>query len=137
MSTLAAPPPSRPSATPAAETSLGLSRRKACVVAYSAGWISGLFVLWLEGRDRETRLHAAQSVLGFGVLTLVVVLLLGVATAGILSSLSLFRFGLWASQAVIAVGIVLWLWSIVRVALGGSPRWPLIGGRAERLASLG
>lgn len=133
MPTLAAPPSSRPPA-PAAETSLGVSRRKACIFAYSAGWISGLFVLWLEGRDRETRLHAAQSVLGFGALTLVGVLLLGVATAGILSSLSLFRFGLWAAQGVLLVGVLLWLWSIVRVAFGGSPRWPLIGARAERIA---
>ena len=134
MSTLPASSSSRLSAPSGPETSLGVSRRKACVFAYSAGWISGLLVLWLEGRDRETRLHAAQSVLGFGALTLVGVLLLGVATAGILSSLSLLRFGLWATQAVVAVGILLWLWSIVRVALGGSPRWPLIGARAERLA---
>ena len=128
-------PSSRPSA-PAAETSLGVSRRTACIFAYSAGWISGLLVLWLEGRDHETRRHAAQSVLGFGALTLVGVLLMGVATAGILSSLSLFRFGLWAAQAVVVVGVLLWLWSIVRLAVGGSPRWPLIGARAERLAGL-
>ncbi len=135
MPTLAAPPSTRPSA-PAAETSLGVSRRTACIFAYSAGWISGMFVLWLEGRDRETRLHAAQSVLGFGALTLLGVLLLGVATAGIMSSLSLFRFGLWATQGVVLVGVLLWLWSIVRVAFGGSPRWPLIGARAERVAGL-
>ena len=67
------PPSSRPrrlrASPPVAETSLGLNRKRAAILAYSAGWVTGLLVLWLEGRDHETRWHAAQSVLGFGALT--------------------------------------------------------------------
>jgi uncharacterized membrane protein len=135
MSTLASPSPPRAVAA-APETSLGVSRRKACVFAYSAGWISGLVVLWLEGRDAETRRHAAQAVLGFGLLTLLGAACLALEVLGILTSLTLFRIGLWAAQAVVLVGVVLWGWSLVRVAFGGSPRWPLIGARAERLAAV-
>jgi uncharacterized membrane protein len=126
----------RSSALGITETSLGLSRRKAAILAYSAGWITGLLVLWLEGEDRETRWHAAQSVLGFGILTLLAGACLGVATIGILSSLTVFRMGLWAAQGVVLVGLLLWLWSMIQVALGGTPRWPLIGARADRLAEL-
>jgi uncharacterized membrane protein len=119
-----------------AETSLGLSRKKAALLAYSAGWLSGLLVLWLEGRDRDTRWHAAQSVLGFGVLTVLGCACLGLAALGLLSSLTVFRAGLWATQCIVFLGVVLWLWSMVQVALGGTPRWPLIRGRVDRLAVL-
>jgi uncharacterized membrane protein len=116
------------------ETSIGLTRRRAAILAYSAGWISGLLVLWLEGQDRETRWHAAQSVVGFGVLTLLAGACLGLAALGLLSSLAVFRAGLWATQAIVLVGVGFWVWSIVHVAVGGTPRWPLIGARVDRLA---
>jgi uncharacterized membrane protein len=134
MATLPPKSPGRPIPSSGAETSLGLTRKQAALLAYSAGCISGLLVLWLEGRDRETRWHAAQSVLGFGVLTLVGALLLGVAAVGLMSSLSVFRAGLWAAQGLLVVGIALWAWSMLHVALGGKPRWPLLGSRADRLA---
>lgn len=115
-------------------TSIGLSRRGASMLAYSAGWISGLLVLWFEARDREVRFHAAQSLLAFGALTLIGGFLVGLAFAGLISSLTLFRSSLWAVQALIAVGVVLWLYAIVRVATGGTPRWPGVAARADRLA---
>ena len=78
-----------------------MSRKQAILLAYSAGWLTGLLVLWLEGRDRATRVHAAQSFLGFGLLTLLGLVLLAVALIGLFSSLSLFRIGLWAAQGVV------------------------------------
>lgn len=116
-------------------TSIGLSRRAASLLAYSAGWISGLLVLRFEGRDRTVRFHAAQSLLGFGALTVVGVLCMALAVAGLVSSLTLFRISLRAAQGLIAVGVVLWLYALVRVAVGGNPRWPGIAARADRLAS--
>lgn len=111
-----------------------MSRKQAILLAYSAGWLTGLLVLWLEGRDRATRVHAAQSFLGFGLLTLVGLVLLAVALIGLFSSLSLFRIGLWAAQGVVVVGLAFWVWLMARVAFGGDPRWPGLGARAERLA---
>ena len=126
--------PQPPASSPVAETSLGLSRKKAALLAYSAGWLSGLLVLWLEGQDRDTRWHAAQSVVGFGALTVLGCACLGVAALGLLSSLTVFRAGLWATQGIVFLGVVLWLWSMVQVALGGTPHWPLIRARVDRLA---
>jgi uncharacterized membrane protein len=118
-------------------TSIGLSRRAASLLAYSAGWISGLLVLWFESRDREVRFHAAQSLILFGALTLIGAFLIALAFAGLISSLTLFRISLWAAQALIAVGVVLWIYAIIRVAAGGTPRWPVVAGRADRLAGGG
>ena len=125
------PPPASPAL---AETSLGLNRKRAAILAYSAGWVTGLLVLWLEGRDRDTRWHAAQSVVGFGALSVLGCACLGLAAIGILSSLTVFRVGLWAAQGIVLVGVLLWVWSMAQVALGGTPRWPLIGARVDRLA---
>ena len=115
-------------------TSLGLTSRQAALLAYSAGWISGVLVLWLEARDRPSRWHAAQSVLGFGMLSLLAAATLGVAVIGLLSSLTLFRVGLWATQIIVGIGFGFWAWSLARVAFGGAPRWPLLGDRVDRLA---
>lgn len=134
MASTVVSPPQPPISPPAVETSIGLTRKQAAILAYSAGWITGVLVLWLEGRDRETRWHAAQSTLGFGALTLVGVLLLGVAAVGLLSSLTIFRIGVWATQGLVIVGAGLWAWSLLRVALGGTPHWPFIGSRVDRLA---
>lgn len=116
-------------------SSLGLTRRQASLLAYSAGWISGLALLTLEARDREVRWHAAQSLVGFGLLTLVGVVVLMLAGASLFISLTLFRACLWIAQGVLLVGLLLWVWSLVRVALGRTVRWPLIGGRVDRLAN--
>lgn len=134
MATPAPRAPRGPIPPTIAETSLGLTRKQAAILAYSAGWMSGLLVLWLEGQDRQTRWHAAQSVLGFGVLTLVGLLLLAVAAVGLTSSLTVFRIGLWAAQGLLAFGFALWVWSILHVAFGGTPRWPFLGSSVERLA---
>ncbi len=135
--TVSAPPAPPRSGTRGAETSLGMSRRQAALLAYSAGWISGALVLWLEGRDAQTRWHAAQSVLGFGAIALLGLLFLGLAAVGLLWSLTLFRASLWAAQGLVVLGIALWLWSLVRVAFGGTPRWPFLGRHADRLAGAG
>ena len=116
-------------------SSLGLTTKQASLLAYSAGWISGLVLLTLEARDREVRWHAAQSFVGFGVLTVVGVVLLALAGISLFSSLMLFRVCLWAAQALVAVGLLLWLWSLMQVALGRSPRWPFSGGRVDRIAN--
>jgi len=122
---------------PAGAPSLPLSRRNASLLAYAAGWISGLLLLTLEAHDRDVRWHAAQSLLGFGLLTLLAALLLAVAAGGLFVSIGIFRACVWAAQAVIAIGFVLWAWSMLQVLRGRVFRWPLIAGRADRLAALG
>ena len=130
------PPSSSAVKSPTApeRTSLGLSSRQAALLAYSAGWISGVLVLWLEARDRPSRWHAAQSVIGFGLLSLLGAVMLGIAAIGLLSSLTLFRVGLWGAQAIVVIGLLLWAWSMAKVAFGGVPRWPLPADRLARLA---
>lgn len=127
-------PPAAPAPVDTGDTTIGLSTRKASLLAYSAGWISGLLVLWLEGRNRQVRFHAAQALLAFGTLTLLGAALMALAFVGLLRSLTLFRVSLWGAQGLIGIGVVLWLYALIRVATGGHPRWAGVAGRADRLA---
>lgn len=115
---------------------LPLSSRAASLLAYSAGWLSGWLVLILEGRRDDVRRHAAQSLLGFGLLTLASLVLLTLSALSLFVSIALFRTLLWTAQGVILVGIVCWMVSLVQTARGRDWRWPLIGGWVDRLAAL-
>lgn len=117
--------------------SVPLSPRQASLLAYSAGWVSGLLLLVLESREREVRWHAAQSFLGFGLLTLLAGTLLLIGAVSLFSSIAVFRACVWAAQGIVVAGVVLWLTSLVQVARGRRFRWPLIARRVEQLAALG
>ena len=116
---------------------LALSARAASVLAYSAGCLSGALVLALEGQRVEVRRHAAQALLGFGLLTLMSVALLALAGAALFVSVGLFRVLLWVAQGVIVAGVIAWVVALVQTARGLAWRWPFLAHHAERLASLG
>ncbi len=115
---------------------LALSTRAASVLAYSAGWLSGALVLALEGRRVDVRRHAAQALLGFGLLTLAGLALLLLAGVALFVSVGLFRVLLWVAQGVIVLGIVAWVVALVQTARGLAWRWPLLAPYADRLAAL-
>jgi uncharacterized membrane protein len=123
--------PDDPRAAGEAST-LPLSDRSASVLAYSAGWVSGVLVLTLEGQRPAVRAHAAQAFIGFGLLTLLGLLLTGLAGASLFVSLGVFWALLWAVQGVIVLGAGLWVISMVQAARGSDWRWPLIGRWVER-----
>ena len=114
-------------------TVLGLDERLERVLAYSFGWISGLLLLLIETRSTESsrnvRWNAAQSVLTFGTLSL---LMLGVSIlkgmlgwVPILSLLTNFGLGLllnilwWTT-------LLLWIWLMVMAWMYPRYRLPYV-----------
>ena len=114
-------------------TVLGLDERIERILAYSFGWISGLLLLLIETRSTESsrnvRWNAAQSVLTFGTLSL---LMLGVgllkgmlAWVPILSLLTNFGLGLllnilwWTT-------LLLWIWLMVMAWMYPRYRLPYV-----------
>lgn len=136
MPTEPSSPPRRPSPTHDDAATLALSERAASVLAYSAGWLSGALVLALEGRRLEVRRHAAQALLGFGLLTLAGLTVLALAAVSLFVSVAVFRALLWVAQAIILVGVVSWLVALLQTARGRSWRWPLLAALADRVAAL-
>ncbi|HEX9037084.1 MAG TPA: hypothetical protein VF808_08865 [Ktedonobacterales bacterium] len=119
--------------TRSAQTSLGISERWERVLAYAFGWVSGLILLLVEHRNQTVRRHAAQSVVIFGVLSLVG-LVLALLTGGfgaipLIGPLIGGFFGIILG-IVKAVGFVLWI--LLMIGAYFSPKTVLSGPRYER-----
>ena len=119
--------------TAAAATSTGLAPRTAATLAYAAWWITGLMFWFLEREDRFVRFHAAQAMVGFGVVSGVVVGF-AVLAGGSLSFLpEAFMPLLTAAFVTWLGGLVLWLVAMWKAASGDTFRIPLAADLADRL----
>ncbi|HEU5226806.1 MAG TPA: hypothetical protein VFU49_03260 [Ktedonobacteraceae bacterium] len=110
-------------------TTLGLDERLERVLAYALGWISGLILFFIE-KNRNVRWHAAQSMITFGTLSLV---LFGVSTLKgmlswipILSLLTNFGLGL-LFDVLWWLTIFLWIWLMAMAWLRPNYRLPFVG----------
>ncbi|MBE3559209.1 MAG: hypothetical protein IMW89_08295 [Ktedonobacteraceae bacterium] len=117
-------------------TTLGLSERVESVLAYLFFWVSGL-VLFLFEKNREVRWHAAQSLVTFGMLSLLS--LAASILRGMFHWIPLFHlltdFGLsLLINALWWTTIILWLWLMVMAWIRPHYELPVIGQWVRRLA---
>ncbi|HEY94172.1 MAG TPA: hypothetical protein G4O15_04480 [Dehalococcoidia bacterium] len=80
-----------------ADTSTGLDEKIAGMLSYIFGWISGIVFLILEPNNKYVRFHAFQSIIVFGALTAVGVILGWIPVLGLIVRilLSVLAFILW------------------------------------------
>lgn len=95
----------------------GLPRNTVAALTYILGWISGLLFLFIE-KDEFVRFHAAQSIVVFGLLT-------------VLSMVPVIGWTL--TPVILLVGLALWLILIVKAYQGQKFILPYVGGWAEKL----
>ena len=57
------------------KTSIGLNENVAGLLCYVLGWISGLVFLLIESENKFVRFHALQSIIVFGALTVIQIIL--------------------------------------------------------------
>lgn len=96
----------------------GLPKKTAAALAYVLGWITGIIFLIVE-KDSFVRFHAAQSVVTFGILTVIV----------------LIPFLWFFIPIVWIVGFVLWLVLIYKAYQGEEFKLPWVGNLAKKLLS--
>ena len=110
-------------------TSLGMNERLERVLAYAFGWVSGFILFFLE-KNRNVRWHAAQSMLTFGILSILmfaVNMLKGfLAWIPLLGSLTSAGLGLLLS-ALWWITIILWVWLMIMAFVREDYRLPFIG----------
>ncbi len=110
-------------------TTLGLDERLERVLAYALGWLSGLILFFAE-KNRTVRWHAVQSMLTFGLLSL---LIFGVGVLkGFLSVIPLLSLLTNAGLSLLLsvlwwVSIGLWVWLMVMAWFRPDYRLPFIG----------
>ncbi|MHB8597999.1 MAG: DUF4870 domain-containing protein [Ktedonobacteraceae bacterium] len=112
------------------QTSLGMNPRLERVLAYAFFWVSGLILFFVERKDRTVRWHAAQSMVTFGLLFL---LMFGVSMLSnflswipILGGLTSLGLGLLMRVLGWVIGI-LWVWLMVNAWFKPDYRLPIIG----------
>jgi uncharacterized membrane protein len=128
--------PSEAAAKPEAESSTGMSANVAGLLCYVAGWITGIIFVVLEKKSTFVKFHAWQSIMTFGVLTVIQIIL------SILGAIAVATFspGLWGFANVL--GIIVWvitvgLWIALMLLAYQGKMWkvPLAGNWAEKQAN--
>ena len=104
-------------------TSLGMRARTAGLLCYLFGWVTGLIFFLLERENRFVRFHAMQSLLFFGILSVL---------EGIFSYMPFFG----AVGSVIGLVMFIgWIVMMVKAHRGEYYKLPFFGDLADRLIS--
>ena len=125
------------------KSSTGLDENVASLIAYLAGWVSGLIFFLIEKSSRLVRFHAMQSILFnvvVGVVWIVIVIIVSIlvlilgqvsnALAGIVSLLSVLLY------LLAGVGtLILWVMCLIKAYQGQMYKLPIIGEYAEKFSA--
>jgi uncharacterized membrane protein len=104
------------------ETTSGLKPNIAALLCYLLGWITGLIFFLIE-KNKFVRFHAMQSIVVFGALSVVQIVLTMIPILG------------WALIPVVTVvGLILWIVLMVKAYQGEKLKLPLAGDIAEKNA---
>ena len=106
-----------------AKTATGLEENVAGLLCYVLGWISGIVFLIIEPENKFVRFHAFQSIIVFGIITLVGIVFAPVPFLG--------GFITWVASVI---GFILWLILMVTAVQGNKYKLPWAGALAEKWA---
>jgi uncharacterized membrane protein len=127
--------PLAPSQEPPA-TSTGLDPKLEVLLSYLGWWITGLVFLAVEHQHAAVRFHAAQSLVLFGALSLLMFGLSGVALVSFVAAAPVAGQALAdLNKMVWLLAAVLWVVLVLKAIRGESWRVPGIAPLADRLAA--
>jgi uncharacterized membrane protein len=116
------------------QTSTGVEPRLSALLCYSAWWISGLIFLIVEQQHRAVRFHAAQSVVLFGALSLVIGLLSAASVGMLVVSAAAFQAARLLVYLVWFAAVAIWLVLMLKTFHGETWRVPFASDLADRLS---
>jgi len=102
------------------KTSIGIQENIACVLCYILGWITGLVFLVAESENKTVKFHAMQSIVVFGGLHVLSMVLL---------------FTVIGAPLVLIVNIIMliaWIVLMIKAYQGGIYKFPVAGDLAEK-----
>lgn len=110
-----------PQANANPKTGMGLQPNVAALLCYLAGWITGLIFFLVEKENRFVRFHAMQSLITFGGLMALYIVLGIIPVVG------------WLLLPIVGLAqIVLWVLLMVKAYQGEMFKLPVIGDIAEK-----
>jgi uncharacterized membrane protein len=109
------------------ESATGLEPNVAGLLAYILGWITGLIFFLLEKDDQFVRFHAMQSIIVFGGITIIQIVL------GVLRFVPYIGIVFLALFSIVWLGaIALWILLMIKAYQGERYKLPRVGDIAER-----
>jgi uncharacterized membrane protein len=103
------------------KTSTGLNQNVAGMLCYLVGWITGLIFFLIEKDNKFVRFHAMQSIITFGGLTMLFIVLGFIPFLG------------WMLFPILGIlQLVLWILLMVKAYQGEQFKLPVIGDLAEK-----
>jgi len=121
-----------PYGTPPSGTQSPLGPTSMAGLSYVFGWITGLIFFLVEKQNRFVRFHAMQSILFFGGITVIDIVLNIIGNFGFLGVLTFLL-----SSAVGLIGFVGWIVLLINGFQGKYFKLPIIGDYAEKYANQG
>ena len=103
------------------KTSTGMNQNVAGLLCYLAGWITGLIFFLNEKENRFVRFHAMQSIITFGSLTVLFMVI------GFMPFVNLILVPILA-----ILQVILWIILMVKAYQGELFKLPIIGEIAEK-----
>ena len=107
--------------TDAIKTSSGMNQNVAGLLCYLAGWITGLIFFLIEKENRFVRFHAMQSIITFGSLSVLFIVI------GFMPFVNLVLVPILA-----ILQVILWIILMVKAYQGELFKLPMIGDIAEK-----
>src|SRR5438034_5983312 len=118
--------------SPLGPSSMGMQPNVAAGLSYVLGWVTGLIFFLIEKQNRFVRFHAMQSILFFGGIQVIVLILSVIGNIGFLGLLTFF-----ASSALELIGLVGWIVLMINGFQGNYFKLPIVGDYAEKYANQG
>jgi uncharacterized membrane protein len=106
------------------KTGTGLQENVAGLLCYVLGWVTGIVFLILEKDNRFVRFHATQSIITFGAITVVQIILSFIPVVG-----GILGWVVWL------LSLVLWIILMVKAYQGQMYKLPVAGDIAEKQAN--
>ena len=116
-------------------TSTGVDPRLSALLCYTAWWVSGLIFLIIEQQHRTVRFHAAQALVLFGGLSVLIGLLSVMSVFMLMVSGGAFQAARVLVYVVWIAAVGIWLVLMYRTYNGETWRVPLASGLAARIAA--
>ena len=105
------------------KSSTGLNENVAGLLCYVLGWITGLVFVLIEQKSTFVRFHAMQSICVFGAITVARIVLGWIPFIGVAFAV-----------VITIIGIILWIFLMIKAYQGQKYKLPWSGNIAERWA---
>ncbi len=112
MSQIPPPPPSQPAPMGGTPSAAGSNKKTYTILAYLLGWLTGLIFLFVGKDDPDVKWNAANSVVVFGGLSVLNLVLSFIPVVNVLTIV------------VFIVGFILWVMIMIQALQGTGQRIP-------------